>query len=918
MTSILSTEKKILLGFGLAILSLVLIGVLAFRTAEGYVTASEWVEHTQTVLRSLDRTWGLINRAETAQRGYFLTANSSYFQERQNAVRHLQRLMERFPEKVTDNLLEEGRVLKLQEAVRTRLQIMNTILAVYEKHGLPTAQAMLRGGVGIAEKSAVHEILQEMHATESELLKERTIAAEKAGAETLWVIGTTVIFLVALLGGFFWRIQAEMRERRDAEIGLEEALRIEKSQGEILALFSSSGLGLPEVLQQVLDILAENHPFPVSAFYRYDEWQGCFLLTAHRGTNDQLASTFHRGEGILGEAAMADHLERLKQPGDNPGFLVEAGICHFQPTEILMVPLRYQEQRFGVMVVGSIRSLSEREIAFLEKLSLELGSSINNFVQKENQQIMAAELRTHSGELLQKNQQLRMADQAKSDFLANMSHELRTPLNAIIGFSELLKDGIMGELSQEQRSASTDIFMSGQHLLSLINDILDLSKVEAGMMKLELDPINLPDLFQNVLGIVKEKASAHQISLRAVAEPDFPPVYLDLRKTKQILYNLLSNAVKFNVEAGEVILRGRRHTGLPGPQFANFPSWLEISVADTGIGISKKDLDGLFQPFVQADSGLSRRYEGTGLGLSLVKRLAELHGGLVTVESSSGKGSEFHVWLPWREEAEEAEEAAHFSQNSIPPVKAGQLALVIESDDTVAILLEGYLRNEGFRLRRAVSANEGLEIAREEGPDLIILEMNMPGMDGWDFLESQRKDNRLATIPVVITIMDSGQGSGFALGSVQVLQKPVDTKCLEEILKKLGLRSTPQHQRPVVLVVDDDPRAVEILRRQLYSGGYDVLSAYGGRDAVLMTQHFHPDLILLDLMMPDFSGFDVVEVLQSDPETVAIPILVLTAKVITPEDRDRLNGHILHIMEKSGFQHDRFLGEVYRALSGVA
>jgi CHASE3 domain sensor protein len=484
MTLTISTEKKILLGFVLAILSLVLIGIMAFRSAEEYVTASEWVEHTQTVLRSLDRTLGLINQAETAQWGYFLTDNTSYFQERQNAIRHLQSLIEKFPEKVTDNILEEERVLKLQEAVRKTLQIMDTILAIDEKHGLPTAQAMLRGGVGIAEKSAVHEVLQEMYATESGLLKKRSIAVEKAGQETIWVIGTTVIFLVTLLGGLFWRIRSEIRERHDAEMVLEEALRIEKSQGEILALFANSGLGLPEVLQQVLGILAENHPFPVSAFYRYDEWQGVFLLTAHRGTNDQLVSSFHRGEGILGEAAMADHLERLKQPGETPGFLVEAGICHFQPTEILMVPVRYQEKHFGIMVVGSIHSLREREIAFLEKLSLELGSSINNFVQKENQQIMAAELRTHSGELLQKNQQLRMANQSKSDFLANMSHELRTPLNAIIGFSELLMDGIMGDLAPEQRSAATDIFTSGQHLLSLINDILDLSKIEAGMMKI--------------------------------------------------------------------------------------------------------------------------------------------------------------------------------------------------------------------------------------------------------------------------------------------------------------------------------------------------------------------------------------------------------------------------------------------------
>ncbi|MHB1532480.1 response regulator [Acidithiobacillus sp.] len=909
MDSRFSTEKKILLGFGVAILALLLVGSLAFRTAADYVRASHWVEHTQGVLRSLDRSWALINEAETAQRGYLLTANPFYLQQRQDANRHLQAVLGGLPDKVTDNPLEERRAVELQQQVQRRLQILNSVLAAYEQHGLPAAQALLRAGTGVTEMTAVHDLVEEMHGTESSLLKTRSNAAQRAGGAALWVIGGTAILLIALLAGFFWRIREEMRERREAESVLEEALHIESSQGQILALFSGSGLGLAEILQQVLGILAENHPFPVSAFYRYDEWQGRFLLEVHRGTDTQLASGFQRGEGVLGEAAMGDHLQRLRQPGSSPGFLVEAGVCRFQPVEIVMVPIRYQDRRFGVLVLASLQALSERKAAFLEKLSMELGAALNDFAQKENQRIMAAELRVRSEELLQKNQLLRMADQAKSDFLANMSHELRTPLNAIIGFSELLKDGVLGELRPEQGDAARDIFESGQHLLSLINDILDLSKVEAGMMRLELEATDLNDLLQSALGIIREKAAAHQIRLSVEVEPDLPPIYVDPRKTKQILYNLLSNAVKFTPDGGQVILRGRRHSGLAGPEYAAFPVWLEISVADTGIGIAGEDLERLFQPFVQADSGLARRYEGTGLGLSLVKRLAELHGGLVTVESTLAEGSTFHVWLPWQDEA-----APPQPGTGETVAKTERLALVVESDDAAAILLEGYLRDDGFHVRRAREAKSGLEMAREERPDLIVLEMNLPGMDGWDFLAAQRQEGLLAAIPVVITSIDPQQGSGFSLGSVQILQKPVEAERLEEVLQNLGLAVTKQ-QRPVVLVVDDEARAVEILRRQLSSGGYEVLSAYGGRDAVVMAQHFHPDLILLDLMMPEFNGFDVVEALQTRPDTAAIPVLVMTAKVVTPEDRRRLNGHILHIMEKAGFQRDRFLGEVRRALS---
>ena len=906
-----STEKKIFLGFGMAVLALAVAGFMAFRTAGSYLQSSQWVAHTQKVLRALDRGWALINEAESAQRAYLLTSSPLYFRERQNSIRLLERVLDGFPEKVRDNPLEEHRALEIREHVQMRIQILNTVLSTYQKHGLEAAQALLRAGAGIGEMTAIHDLVEEMHATEKNLLRDRTEASRMAGEETLWVIAAGAIILMALLGGLFWRIREEMQDRFEAESALEESLLIEKSQGKILSLFSGSVSGLSGALQKVLEILAEDHPFPVSAFYRYDEWQGLFLLEAHRGTDDQLERSFRRGEGILGEAAMADGLQRLRQPDATPGLLIRTGIYHFPPVEIAMIPIRYQEQRFGVIVMASIRTLNEREASFLEKLSLQLGAALNSFLQKENQQIMAAELRTHSGELLQKNQLLRMADQAKSDFLANMSHELRTPLNAVIGFSELLKDGVLGELAPEQTDAARDIFESGQHLLSLINDILDLSKVEAGMMKLDLEATDLQNLLQNALGVVREKAAAHQISVSVEVDPDYPPVYLDHRKVKQILYNLLSNAVKFNVKGGRVVLRAKRHGDLKDPEFSGFPCWLEISVADTGIGISRKDLDRLFQPFVQADSGLNRHYEGTGLGLSLLKRLSELHGGRVSVESVPGEGSTFHVWLPWRNDSEDSSEEI---TPALPKKKADRLTLLIESDDESSLLLERYLKSDGFRVLRSKTAMEGLAMAREEKPDLIILEMNLPDMDGWDFLLAQRQDDLLSGIPVVITTMDSREGSGFSLGSVQVLQKPVDTSHLKKILKKLGLAES-QKERHLVLVVDDDAHAIEILRRQLTNGGYEVLSAYGGQDAVLMAQNFHPELILLDLMMPGFSGFDVVEALQLDRSTNAIPVIVLTAKVITPEDRRRLNGHILQILEKAGFQAERFLGEVHRALS---
>ncbi len=531
--------------------------------------------------------------------------------------------------------------------------------------------------------------------------------------------------------------------------------------------------------------------------------------------------------------------------------------------------------------------------------------------------------------LQQNNIEVEHASRMKSEFLATMSHELRTPLNAVIGFSEALNDGLMGQMTESQHEYIGDIFTSGQHLLSLINDILDLSKVEAGMMDLELEVVDLGVLLSNSLSIVRDKAAAQGIALELEAAEDLGAPLLDMRKTKQIVYNLLSNAVKFSGAGGRVTLSARRvprsYVGKLAGTWAvhSFPTpeneygeFLEITVADRGVGILKDDMAKLFQAFSQIDSSLARKFEGTGLGLAMVKQLAELHGGSVAVASAEGEGARFAVWLPLR--------ATVRPDIELPPARpkieaespARRIALVVEDDDRAADLVRLLLEAEGFKVLRAESAETALEIAPLHDFGLITLDVQLPGIDGWEFLSRIREQPGLASVPVVVIAGDVDSHLALPGGAAAVIQKPISRAQLKAALANLGLHAAPDKTR-TILVLDDDPKVVDVIAAFLPSPAYAIIRASGGTEAVTLAHRLHPELILLDLMMPDVNGFDVVDALMRDGDTANIPILVVTAKQITAADRAALShdaAKVVQIVDKAGSNRHGFMAEVRRAL----
>ena len=613
--------------------------------------------------------------------------------------------------------------------------------------------------------------------------------------------------------------------------------------------------------------------------------------------------------------------------------------------ELIGAPFRNYFSEPAVAQAGIARVLSEGKVSNYELTAVSrdgvqtvVSFNANTFHDRERtlQGVFIAardvtELKLVQQKLEQQNVELQDGSRMKSEFLANMSHELRTPLNAIIGFSELMCDGVVGDMSAQQSAFVDNIFTSGKHLLSLINDILDLSKVEAGKMTLELEPVDVSPLLMSCLSIVRERAASQQVRLVLSSIEEIGSMEMDPRRIKQIVYNLLSNAVKFSSAGGQVTIsteRVRRSEvgvlghGRQGRAFplsaSDFDDFLEVSVTDGGIGIAPPDMAQLFRPFSQIDAGLARKFEGTGLGLAMVKLLAELHGGTVAVESELGQGSTFTVWIPVRspEPSPSPSATAHVPVLASSPGE--RVALIVEDDPKSADLIRAQLEAEGFRVLHAGSAESALLVALQQPLALITLDIMLPNMDGWELLGRLKQVPELQRVPIVMISIVADRSKGFALGAAAVMQKPISRKELHDSLADIGLLPVGDGRKLKVLIVDDDPKSVELIAAHVADLSSDILRAYTGADAIEMARSEMPDLIFLDLMMPGVNGFDVAKALQADNTTARIPILVVTAKLITAEDRARLHGYVSIILEKGEMNQKLFAGEIRRAMAGRA
>jgi signal transduction histidine kinase/DNA-binding response OmpR family regulator len=504
---------------------------------------------------------------------------------------------------------------------------------------------------------------------------------------------------------------------------------------------------------------------------------------------------------------------------------------------------------------------------------------------------LTAALDQRTQELAEASERVRLADRLKSQFLANMSHELRTPLNSIIGFSEILASRLSDQIPAKHLRFLHHINTSGQHLLSIINDILDLSKIEAGKMELHPDVFPLYSTALGVATIMKGITTQRGITISLEIPGNLSTLEADPVKIKQILYNLVSNAVKFSPDNSTVTVRARE---LPAAASGTDEDSIEIAVSDTGIGIAPEDRGVIFQEFRQADGLPTRRFEGTGLGLALVKKFVELHRGSIAVESAVGKGSTFTVVLPRRFRGagtiSPPDAVPDFSNDSRNRI------LVVEDDPTAYETLSRDLAAAGYIPVRARRGEEVLALARTLQPAAITLDLVLPGLDGWEVLKELKGDSETRGIPVIIISMLDNRELGLTLGADDYFLKPVDRDQLLSRLESIlfGARNEPAR----ILVIDDDPAVHLMLEEILAPQGFRVDHASTGREGLEEACLNPPDLIFLDLMMQGMDGFEVAAALRENSQTKDLPVLVLTAKDLSAPDRDRLRGKIAALMQK--------------------
>lgn len=506
------------------------------------------------------------------------------------------------------------------------------------------------------------------------------------------------------------------------------------------------------------------------------------------------------------------------------------------------------------------------------------------------------------------------ANKTKSLFLANMSHELRTPLNAILGYSEMLKEEADDRQLEDFGTDLLKITAAGKHLLALINDILDLSKIEAGKMELFLENFDVAKMIDEVVSTIQPMVEKNGNTLYIEISPTLGSMRGDQIKVRQGLANLLSNAVKFthegtiNLDAGRQIIDGSE--------------WLVFRVADTGIGLSPEQIVKLFQDFTQADASTTRKFGGTGLGLALTRRFCQMMGGEVNVHSVPGEGSIFTIMLPAVVPDLVSENVADSTTQSVlrpqddeeygeatgPPVNC---VLVIDDDAHQRELMQRFLSKEGFSVRTAAGGEVGLQLARKLLPVAITLDVMMPDMDGWSVLAAIKADEALSDIPVIMLTMVDDPERGFTLGAAEFATKPVDRQKLAQSIKKYAC----PHPPCPVLLVEDDTATRKLTRHILERAGWKVSEAGNGQDAITSMERERPCLILLGLVLPGMDGFEFAELVREHQEWHSIPIVVLTAKKLTDEERMRLGDAVETIIQKAGNSRDEILDQVQQLVA---
>jgi PAS domain S-box-containing protein len=815
-------------------IALVLLGGVAWLNLNRAARAQESalsVAQTHRVRYELRNLLLALEDIETGMRGYVLAGTVDFLEPYEAGLKAVDRQLQLLPSVIVD--LEQLEILK--PLVSSRVALANRIVQLRRDDGFPEAQSQVVMGGGKAAMDAVRAQIARMDAIESQRLAERAVAADRdvASVRVFTLAGSGVSFV--LLFGVFALVVQEQRARTKAELALRA------SQQEIAAAVLANHL----IMEHSLDVICTI------------DGQGRFAF---------VSAASQKVWGYTPEELTGRQYMDFVAPEDHP-------ITNQAAADIMAgLPVRDFENRYRRKDGSLVPMVWSASWSPAETLMFCVAHDITDRKRSDEA------LRQAHDELRAANRQLDQAARLKDEFLANMSHELRTPLNAILGLSESLLEQVGGTLTPRQEKSIATIASSGSHLLALINDILDLSKVEAGKLDVFAERIELDEFCQSCLMFVRTQAMQKDITLSFDRGEAPDAIHADPKRLKQILVNLLTNAVKFTPKGGRAGLTISAPTGEGRVRF---------TVHDSGIGIAAEDQGKLFKAFSQIDSGLSRSQEGTGLGLVLVARLAELQGGSVAVESEPGRGSRFIVTLPL---------TVPTSGRGRPSEdrRSYRKALVIEDDPSASERLTQYLSELGVESVLQSRGDSAVEAARRECPDVILLDLQLPGESGWVVLARLKDDPDTTRIPVLVVSVIDDPARSLALGAVAHFTKPISRRQLADFFQRPSGRlvaaavidTTESVTGPVVLLAEDNEANVLTIGGYLEDKGYALRYAVNGAEAVALAREVRPAVILMDIQMPVMDGLTAMAEIRKDAALRSIPIVALTALAM-PGDRER-------------------------------
>jgi signal transduction histidine kinase/CheY-like chemotaxis protein/CHASE3 domain sensor protein len=975
-------DPIIWLGLAAAILFFIATGAVAYVNFQTLKADSALVVHSGETLTALEDVLSTVKDAETGQRGYLLTDRESYLTPYNAATQQIGPRLDALQRLTTDNPAQQERLATLRQHAAAKLDELKRTIDLRRTQGQAAAIAEVQTDRGKQDMDAIRDAVSAMEHEEIDLRAKRL--AEMADAYWRSILTGVISSLLGLgltgVVGFLILRSEAVRRREDwlqnGRVGLSKAMLGDQPINQL-------GDAILRYLCRYLDAHA-------GAVFSRDR-NGPYRRMSTYGVpaDATIVDHFSSGDGLLGQAAVEGRSILVRDVPE--GYLaIGSAFGEGKPRHLVVAPAIVDGSTNAVLEFGFLHPLREDALSLLEQMSEGIGIAIRsanyraelqNFLeetqrQSEELQAQGEELRVSNEELEEQGralkesqsrlelqqaeleqtnsqleeqaqqlenqrdgleranemvrlraQELERASQYKSDFLANMSHELRTPLNSLLILAKLLADNDTGRLSEEQVRYAQTIQSSGNDLLTLINDILDLSKIEAGHMEIKPEPLAVTRLTKDLTNLFKPVAEKKNLEFRVEVAPECPAyIETDGQRLEQILRNLLSNAFKFT-EQGSVELRVAR---APDGHVA-------LSVADTGIGISQDKQNAVFEPFRQADGTISRKYGGTGLGLSICRELVRLLGGTLALKSQEGRGSTFTVVISEAFGAAKAEprvETPRASPTPLPvespqPVPtpaaarrpdrqieddrqrlSGQrrVLLIIEDDQSFARILRDLSHEMEFECLVAGSATEALSLAQEFVPSAVVLDVGLPDHSGLWVLDQLKRDVRTRHIPVhVVSASDNAQ-TALSLGAIGYLVKPVKREDLTEVLKKLETKLAQRMRR--VLIVEDDPVQRDAVQRLLGSHEVETLAAATAAECLLLLKNQTFDCMVLDLSLPDASGYSLLETLSQEGAYSFPPVIVYTGRDLSGEEEQRLRRYSKSIIIKGAKSPERLLDEV--------